>query len=381
MCIHFPENVSMHKVSCSIADNLIYLKCRINGSEELSFIFDSGATFNVLDIGKAKEIGINLSDKRRSEKTGLEYIQADNIEIEIGGLVLHNQPFKVIDTQQLTMFTGCEISGILGFDVLNDAVIKIGYGDSMVTFYDKEKFIYAGNGETIRLEIRNKWPVVPVRAYQKNSMSKDYELIVDTGSLTSLSLYDGSLAVYAETVSTGISVGINGVGGAGRIGRLESLSFGKTDIKNPLAAFPPEGNADEGDSLTSAIGSVSSGIIGGELLKHFDITFDYSRGQFILEKNMNFNETMDSDMSGLVLLSNGAPFDNINVFIVIENTPSQSAGILQGDRIIEINGRSAVETGLAGIRQILKRESDTVILKIDRNGEALSISFGIKRLV
>jgi len=333
--INDPSKIA--SVGCELADNIIYIKCRINGSDEMWFILDSGATFSGLDILIAQKLGLDLSDKRVSEKTGMEFIKVTGITVGIGRAEFTDQFFNVMNMQHLSMFTGREIAGIIGYDIFNESAVRISYSEKTVSFREKESFIYTGNGSVIPLKIINKWPIISVEAESFAGISRKMDLIIDIGSMTSLSLNGGELA--SKTISTGMSMGIGGAGGAGRAGRIKKINLGGITYSNPLSAFPQEDQDSGGDGLSNAIASVSSGIIGGELLHRFDLIFDYAKGNFIIEKNMFFDDPMEYDMSGIVLLTQGAPYDEFIVYIVSENTPAFNSDIRSGDIIIEINGR------------------------------------------
>ena len=61
----------------------------------------------------------------------------------------------------------------------------------------------------------------------------------------------------------------------------------------------------------------------------------------ILEKNAAFAQPFEWDMSGALLLAEGADFDAFRVHAVIAGSPAAQAGLVEGDRIAAIDGRAA----------------------------------------
>lgn len=365
----FPENSDSVTVPIEVEDNLIYIRCDLNGRGEKTYVFDTGATFNLLDKSFAVSIGIDTTDRKKSESTGAEYIYSECNTIEAGSLIFNNQPFRIMDISQLMMFMGRDVAGILGYDFIKEAVIKIDYENRKMTFYKAETYKYEGKGEKIEMEIVSKWPLIPVTLEQKGCREVKGRIIFDTGSMTSLSLMSGELA--KETRVLGFSMGIGGAGAGGRIGRLSKVAFGKTEYKNPIAAFPGVGaDMNDADALTKKIYETGLGIAGGELLKRYTLIFDYSRSILIMEKNSLSKERMNSDMSGLTIIALGAPYNKFQIIAVDEKTPGEEAGLKPGDILEKIDGKDCAEMSLSRIRDMFRKNKKSY--KINAGSETES---------
>lgn len=80
-------------------------------------------------------------------------------------------------------------------------------------------------------------------------------------------------------------------------------------------------------------------MIGGEILRRFKITVNYSRRQIILEPNEKFPDAYEFDMSGASLAAGGEDFKVFKVRSLIEDSPATEAALQVGDAITAIDGR------------------------------------------
>src|SRR5258707_803523 len=83
------------------------------------------------------------------------------------------------------------------------------------------------------------------------------------------------LAANPRTVEA-LSVGLEGKGRQ-RIGHVRNLQIGEFQISNPVAGFS---QATKGPMAGNGVGA---GLIGGEILRRFNITFDYAHKRCMLE--------------------------------------------------------------------------------------------------
>ena len=159
---------------------------------------------------------------------------------------------------------------------------------------------------------------------------------IDTGARTSLVL--NKQFHESNKISEGVpsieAVWGLGVGGhtKSRLGRVQQFAMGDQKLPDVLTSFTQD--------VSGAFANPDlAGNIGGEILRRFTVTFDYSRKQMLLEPNSNFAQPFRFDMSGLNLTA-GPEFSIIRVNKVIAASPAAEAGGRKG-RLISINDRPA----------------------------------------
>ena len=159
-----------------------------------------------------------------------------------------------------------------------------------------------------------------------------------------------------------------------------------------------------------------NGSIAGELLKRFNIIFDYGNTKITLKRNKNFKSPFHYNMSGIVIEQDGVrvvkELDNtiasgsygrnvegtktISVtesykfmlkpaFKIVElrkDSPAELAGLLIGDVILKINGKEAHHLKMQNINEMLRANEGQIIkLKVDRDGKVLDFDFKLKSLL
>jgi C-terminal processing protease CtpA/Prc len=89
----------------------------------------------------------------------------------------------------------------------------------------------------------------------------------------------------------------------------------------------------------------------------------------------------DYDASGLRLRSRGSDFREHMVIGVVEDSPAAKAGLQEGDRLMEIGGKPANSLTLGEILQMLKREGETVVLKLQRGTQPVEAKLALRQLI
>lgn len=106
-----------------------------------------------------------------------------------------------------------------------------------------------------------------------------------------------------------------------------------------------------------------------------DINSTYMPG----DEFASFLEDLDGSFGG-VGIQVGVEGEYIKVVRPIEGTPAHQAGLMAGDRIIEVDGESLVGVSLEeAVRRIRGREGTAVLLKVLREGESQPLLFNLTR--
>lgn len=376
-----PNAVTEEKMGEAIvfdnSNNLVCVKANLGGKEDALLILDTGASYTVIDSSFADRAGVKRV-KKISETTKKEYDGFDGLEISFGDTKVKNQEGRIADLRQLSMISGQRIDGILGYDFIKSAVLEINYGKNYIKLHSPENFSYSGSGEKMKLEIRKKWPVGKFTLVQDGMDPYDTMLIFDSGSMFSFSLNFCSLS--GNSLQSSSTVGVGGIGGGGRVGRLKEFVLAGFRSSNPLAAFPADDSAPL-DPLNAAIAQVSGGIIGGQLMRKFNFVFDYSRGEVYIEKNSNFDEPSEYDMSGMFIVCSGGSLDSFVVMSVSDGSPADSAGIMAGDRILSVGEKDAAGMTLWELKKILMIPDRSVEIKIERENDVRRAALKTRRLL
>jgi tetratricopeptide (TPR) repeat protein len=122
----------------------LLVSTQVNDTPRMLFLLDTGAFANTFSKRLAEHLGKISRDDRMTVR-GLngsvnQVYRAENATLEFGGLRQKNQNTVTLDLSTISRHTGTEVSGILGFNMLNMLDLQIDYRDNLVNFnYDPTK--------------------------------------------------------------------------------------------------------------------------------------------------------------------------------------------------------------------------------------------------
>ena len=146
--IHFISGNTSLRIPFELTSNLILLQARLNESEPLWFIVDTGATESVIDSQIAKALG--LTSIGRTVGTGGAGTATASIfkggslklpNIEVTNLTIYGLPIDFLSAPM-----GRKISGVIGNDILKQLIVEIDYAAHVVNFYEPASYQYSGAG-------------------------------------------------------------------------------------------------------------------------------------------------------------------------------------------------------------------------------------------
>ena len=333
--------------------NWIVLSVRING-RDCRMLLDSGAP-NVISPSAAVSLGLDVEGNYAAQGIGKRDITGGETTVSrlrIGNVVLHDQTFHVIALPYaFTHGFNPSIDGIVGYEVFRRLVVHIDFQSATIRFLDPPSFQYQGKGVAVPFYFEEQVPVV---AGTVDGLQGAFQ--IDTGS-------DGSLSLTSPFVTRNdlirkYSAHINGFAGEG-VGGRETAYFIRARVLDIGGVRVPS-VVTELLVDTGGIGAMEdlAGFIGIEILKRFDLTFDYARNTIYLEKNTNYNRPSVFNRAGL------APRitpEGLKVISVFEESPAAVAGISPGDTILAINGRTGDQLNGPFLFDILRQPVGTIV--------------------
>lgn len=415
-----PQGQKFQKVKFQLINNLIIIPMEINGSE-LSFILDSGVGRPILfNISDQDSIQINnvseITIRGLGQGEPIQALRSRNNFFKMGKVENRNQQLYVVMDKDLNFSPslGIPVHGIIGYDLFCDFVVEINYGSNIIKFYDPEFYQYKNSkrDETLPLHIIKKKAYIDGTVYLSTRGEVPVKMLLDTGSSDSIWLFeDENIEIpdksYDDFLGRGLSGNI-----FGKRTMVNSIKIGRFTLKNAKAAFPDMESFGDIVSLGNRNGSV-----GGEVLKRFNIVFDYPGNKITFRKNRNFKLPFQYNMSGIQLQHNGlryvsesisnargivendkkGSFGNVQILfeaqtrlslvpeIVVSGiragSPAETAGLQEGDVILAVNGKNVHRYKLQEITQMLnEKEGKKIRVLIERFSSDLLFSFVLENM-
>lgn len=354
--------------------NLVYVRVRVNGSEPLKFILDSGAGISVINRDRAAALNLQLIEAgERSNFGGGEgktrIAIAKNISFALGEVQFSVGQVLAVPIDDVESAVGGPVFGILGYELFTRYVVEVDYAAKIVKLHEPKNFSFSGDGETLPLKIKDNVPFGQGRLTFSGQDSVESDFLIDTGSNTVLTLNRPLVEKY-KLIQPGQAVPAltGGVGGEFRaaLGRLPAFQIGKVEFKDFPVIFS---QATRGfNSREDCLGT-----IGGAILSRFKIVFDYGHKHMIVQPVATLTPPFKQNMSGAVLIATGKDFRTIKVQKILENTPAAEAGLREGDVINGIKGKPVADFDLEQIRQMLSEPDQELDLSVERGNQTLHI--------
>jgi hypothetical protein len=361
----------------------IVVAVRINNSRPLSFVFDTGDKAGIVDIGRAKELGLDLHGQLRIGGAGGDtllgaYVRGATWKLQ--GFEDFSQPIALaIPLGRLAARFGHDFDGIIGSDFIKQFVIEVDYQAGVLKLYPKEGFVYAGNGESIPIQFNGQGhPLIEAEVTPRGGQPIKGRFVLDLGSSGALALHSPLVKEHRLLESNNHTIRAIGVGGAGgdvvaRMGRVSELKIGKFKITAPTALF----SQDKGGAFAN--GSLA-GNIGQRIASKFKVFLDYEHQRIILEAASTFQDPFDQAQSGMALTTEGADFSILRVLDVLEDSPASEAGLLKDDQILRVNDKSAPELGVTKLGELFERPG-AYRLTVRRGDKTIQTTLTTRKLI
>jgi len=414
-----PKGIKSEKVHFQLINNLIVIPLEINDAK-LNFILDTGVSKPIL-FNLSDQDSIELKNVTEMTINGLgagdpiKALNSNGNVFKLKKISNHNQQlFVVLDKDiNFSPTLGIPIHGIIGFELFRDFVVDINYSNKSIKFIDPKHYEGVSNkkGKTLPLSIIDRKAYIDGEVSFEDQENVPVKLLVDTGSSDAVWLFqdlEKGINVPDENYVDYLGKGLNG-NIFGKRTKVNSVKIGDFVLNNAKAAFPDMYSFSSIKDLGDR-----NGTVGGEILRRFNIVFNYAANKVTLRKNGYFKAPFRFNMSGLEIQHNGVRYiaERItdsrgvvrnderafgDVQILMENrtrlslvpeiivsgiragSPAEEAGLREGDVILAVNGKRIHRYKLQEVMHMInEKEGKRVRLLIERFNKDLLFSFTLQ---
>jgi len=383
-------NRTWTRIPFQLHSNLIIVPVRINESDTLQFILDTGVSHTIItDPAAFRKQPLRLTRKIKLTGAGeggnlTASVAIDN-RLNMGGLKASHLNLVILDEDvlKLSEYVGTPVHGIFGYEIFANFVVNVDFQRREITIMDPKKYHYKKRkGDRYPITIQDTKAYTDALSVFDGEKSLPLRVVLDTGAghalLLDRSRSTATMPLPVKIIRAQLGRGLNGVIN-GSMGRIQKIRFGRYELDNILASFP--------DSVSFGMKLVDmperQGNVGCELLRRFNVTFNYP-DRYIVMKPIKrlMREEFEHDMSGLELRAKGERFRNYYVDRIIDESPADLAGLREGDELLFINNNSATEMTISDIYKVLQKgEGKEVSVLVRRNGQIIIAHFALKRLI
>jgi hypothetical protein len=297
---------------------------------------------------------------------------AHGVDVEIGAIRMNGA--TAIIMPPLPHFNGSH-DGVIGYGLFKNFVVQIDNDRNVVEFRDAKSFSAPESSAEVPLEFLGNFPYTDIVITTDDDKRIPLNVVIDLGAGHPISLNVNNrskVTVPSDSIRTIIGKGVGGTLD-GHVGRIQSIDLGGQILTDVVSTFPDRNHQRPG-GMDDRNGNLGNGI-----LRHFNVTFDYSRKVMLLEQNKRFAEPFEWDMSGMRLTA--SEVTGLRIEALIDNSPAAKAGLAIDDVVTHVNGKAVSRDDVRSVRKLLEQEGAEVRVSATRDGRPLTVKLRLRRLV
>lgn len=373
-------NAQIAEIPFELKNGMILLDVNINDNTEVStFIFDTGATSDLVDSTIANKLGLKSNYKQPVAGAGgtkfYDIVLSQKLtlqnKIEIDGTHL-----VLTDLTKLKDRLERNFDGIIGYSLLKKYITKIDYENQKILLYNKIENIDTKGYKSINFKFENGIPIpqFDISITLRNGETYTDKILFDSGASLTLLINTPYNEKHKLSEKTGKSLiskseNLHGESISERIA-IQSINIGGYELNDMVIAIAHDKNG---------VSSYENylGILGAKIISRFNIVLDYSTSKLYLKPNNIYNKPFEFPLSGIKLKK---VEDNIIIYRIEKTSTAYKKGIRKGDKLISVNKDSS--RNITAYKELLKREGDKIYLTIiNSKGETKKIKIQLKRLL
>lgn len=351
-----------------LTGGVILVKAMLNNiPDSLNFILDTGSGGISLDSATCTEHNISHTPSGRTINgiAGIREVDfAKNNDLSFPGLKIKGLDFYVNDYEILSSVYGIKIDGIIGYTFFSRYIVKIDFDSTNIKVYEPGSIRYPSGGFLLR-PLFTALPIQTLRI--KDSRTVNANFYLDTGAglsfLLSKDFIDDSAFILKKRVPLPIEA--QGLGGK----KIMSITVIK-EVKIGPYVFRkvPTHLLDDEFNVTSY--PYIGGLIGNDILRRFNMIFNYPKREVHLLPNTHFRDPFDYSYIGMSIYNIEG---KIVIDEVIKNSPALKAGFKPGDVILAVNNNFSND--INQYKDILQSQGEKVRVLIVRDNAPIIIDF------
>lgn len=376
----FKRNRQKQSITFKCIKNLMVIPVYVNDKGPYDFVLDTGVGPMIITDPSIID-SLNFSKLRKIKVSGLgiETVEAyvsQSLDVKVGSTSIENIPTAILkeDLFNLSGHLGLKIYGLLGFSFFNSFIVDIRYSENRLIIYDHDAKIKY-RGKKIPIEIQNQKPYILATVDVPGGKTVEARFLMDTGASHALSLemlHGTEFPLPEKKIKANLGMSLSGQI-KGYVGRVDKFNVGGHVFKDVVAGFP------DFKSIANKIDlSKRNGNVGADLLRKFNIQFNYQGGFIYVKPNGLSKAPFEHDMVGMVLYLDQKEYKRVLIGEIDENSPAEKAGLCPDDEIIAVNFKNIGAYSLNELTEMFKSKADrNVIFEIFRDNQ---VYFKVVRL-
>jgi len=285
-------NAQIAEIPFELKKGLVLLKLKINKSNHTNtFIFDSGATSDVMDYTTAKTLGLMPNHKENVEGAGgsQSYDVVLNQTISLHEeIVIDSTHLVLTNLTRLKNALGRDFDGIFGYSLLRKYITKIDYENKKMSFFNDIKKVDTVGYKSIPFKLEDSIPIpqFEIEIKLNNGESFKGNILFDSGAGLTLLVNTPFNEKHQLSEKSGKSLTVESEN-LGSKSISEDISIKSLTIAGFELGEMEISIANDKVGVSSYEGYL--GILGAQVISQFDIILDYFSSTLYLKPNIYYN--------------------------------------------------------------------------------------------
>ena len=351
-------------VPFKMVDDHIIVPVRVNGSEPLNFVLDSGAgAMVIIDSRSSRGLQLEMGGEFSVSGTGTGPDPVARIVRDtgfaLGDVRLQGLSVIYLPLEAIPFFEDLDdvyFDGVIGAPFFARFIVDIDFDRQLITFSEPSAAAsrlakLGDNWRAVPLQLDSGVPYMTATVDPGQGEPVEAKLLVDTGFRGALSLtpdtHEGldEPQEYFQSLSQGLSGDV-----ISRVAISDSLTMSGYQLHDLPVSYAMAGGESENDS---------NGILGNAVLQKFNLAFDYPNKRLYLSPNRNFAAPMPVDRSGLLIRPHVA---GGIVKRIAPGSTGQASSLQTGDIITSYDDTPVSYQNIADLKRVLGSNRDSVHL-------------------
>ncbi|HAS45111.1 MAG TPA: hypothetical protein DCS93_31805 [Microscillaceae bacterium] len=373
------NNIVAATIPIKMVGEHIFIKLQVGNSQQLNFIFDTGAGGTVINLRTAQSLKLRPSGftpvKSAHSQDFTPYFA--NNQLKLAHLSVSDVRLLGSSLEHLEARSGTPIDGIVGFAILKKYIVKINHDNSTLELYDKEGYNFPRNGRAYDVSWWFPVPSIKATLTLDNGEKITGSFLIDTGASTSLILNSpfvnrNRLLKKFNKKLKHSSQGLTSKKITDFKARLKQIKVGDFSFANVPVNLS---RAKRGLLASDKI----DGILGNGLLKRFNLILDYSNQKLILQPNKNYYKVFKVNSSGIrIKLTLKKKFKIMEIY---KGSPAYKLGLKAEDELLAVNGIPTKDLTMNTIIRMFREHGRIVYVTIKRKGKIRNFAMRLKALI
>ncbi len=351
-----------------LTGGIIIVKAKLNNyPDSLQFLLDTGSGGISLDSMTVEKYRIPVvpSDKKIKGIGGIKTVSfLNDATLNFPGLQVEHLNFHVNDYEILSSVYGIKIDGIIGYTFFSRYIVHIDYDHTVINIFSQGEYKYPKGGYMLNPIFTS----IPIQQTKFKDAKEFFQrFYFDTGAGLNFLLsenYAGDSTVLHRKRKAPVVTQAEGLGGkmTMRYTTVKWIKVGPYKFRKvPTHIFD--------DQVNVTNYPLVGGLIGNDLLRRFNVTFNYAKQEVHIIPNTQFRDFFDYAYTGLAIY-------NVDGQILIDgvapDSPAEKAGFKKDDYILAIN--NDFSKNIQSYRAKLQSIREKLTFLISREGEIITLN-------